>query len=520
MGRIIGIDLGTTNSCVTVLEGAAPVVIPNDVGGRTTPSIVAFTKDGSVLVGASAKRQAVANPENTLFGVKRLIGRQASSPAVKGLKATMPYSIVASPNGDAAIEAGGKTLSPPEVSAHVLRQMKQIAEDYLGEEVTDAVVTVPAYFDDAQRNATKDAGKIAGLDVKSVINEPTAAALAYGVQKRTDSGIVAVFDLGGGTFDVSILRIEGGVFEVLSTSGDTALGGDDFDRVIVSALMTDFQAESGIDVSRDPAALQRLKEAAEHAKHDLSGVTETDINLPFLGVGARGPAHLNRTVERAWFDALTLPLVERLTAPCERAISDARITKADVSEVVLVGGMTRVPAVEQKVVEIFGKKPVKGINPDEIVALGAATQSGLMMGTLDEVMLLDVTSQSFGIRVVNDRMSVVIPRNTTIPTRAEKVFRTTEKDQDRVTLDVFQGEEPTVGGNRLIGSFALGGLPLGAAGSVQVKVSFTIDTDGILAVDAIETRSGQKTSLKISASSGLARGEVDRLSAEFSAARV
>ncbi len=356
--------------------------------------------------------------------------------------------------------------------------------------------------------------------MKSVINEPTAAALAYGVQKRTDSGIVAVFDLGGGTFDVSILRIEGGVFEVLSTSGDTALGGDDFDRVIVSALMTDFQAESGIDVSRDPAALQRLKEAAEHAKHDLSGVTETDINLPFLGVGARGPAHLNRTVERAWFDALTLPLVERLTAPCERAISDARITKADVSEVVLVGGMTRVPAVEQKVVEIFGKKPVKGINPDEIVALGAATQSGLMMGTLDEVMLLDVTSQSFGIRVVNDRMSVVIPRNTTIPTRAEKVFRTTEKDQDRVTLDVFQGEEPTVGGNRLIGSFALGGLPLGAAGSVQVKVSFTIDTDGILAVDAIETRSGQKTSLKISASSGLARGEVDRLSAEFSAARV
>jgi molecular chaperone DnaK len=517
VGKIIGIDLGTTNSCVAVLEGGKPVVIPNEVGARTTPSVVAITKDGSVLLGAAAKRQAVANPRNTLFGVKRLIGRRYDAAEVEAFKKTMPFTIQRASNGDAWVEIGGKAMSPPEISAHILRQMKKIAEDYLGESVEEAIVTVPAYFDDAQRQATKDAGKIAGLDVRAILNEPTAAALAYGVHKSTAASRVAVFDLGGGTFDVSILRMEDGVFEVLSTSGDTLLGGDDWDRVFVQALVDEFKEESGVDLGGDPAALQRLKEAAERAKHELSATIETEINLPFIGVGPQGPLHLIRNITRAWFETLTEPLVDRLEGPCQLALSDAKLTAAEVDQVVLVGGMTRVPSVEKKAVEIFGKRPVKGVHPDEIVAIGAATQSGLMSGELAEVVLLDVTSHSLGIKIVGDKMSVIVARNTTVPTRAHKIFKTTEENQDFVAVEIYQGDAQRVTDNRMLGRFLLGDLPPGPAGSVQVEVVFTLDADGILHVDATEIRSGKTTSKKVLASSGLTPDEVDRLAGEHAA---
>jgi molecular chaperone DnaK len=511
VGKIIGIDLGTTNSCVAVLEGGKPVVIPNEVGARTTPSVVAITKDGSILLGAAAKRQAVANPRNTLFGVKRLIGRRFDAAEVESFRRTMPFEVLRAPNGDAWVQAGGKQMSPPEISAHILGQMKRIAEDYLGEAVDEAIVTVPAYFDDAQRQATKDAGKIAGLDVRAIVNEPTAAALAYGVHKSNAASKVAVFDLGGGTFDVSILRMEDGVFEVLSTSGDTFLGGDDWDRAFMQALVDEFMKESGVDLSQDPAALQRLKESAERAKHELSATIETEINLPFIGVGPEGPLHLIRTVTRAWFETLTEPLVDRLEGPCRRALEDAHLAAADVDQIVLVGGMTRVPAVEKKAVEIFGKRPVKGVHPDEIVAIGAATQSGLMSGELAEVVLLDVTSHSLGIKIVGDKMSVIIARNTTVPTRAHKIFKTTEENQDFVSVEIYQGDAAKVTDNRLLGRFLLGDLPPGPAGSVQVEVVFTLDADGILHVDATEIRTGKTTSKKVLASSGLTPDEVDRL---------
>jgi molecular chaperone DnaK len=511
LGKIIGIDLGTTNSCVAVLEGGKPVVVPNEVGARTTPSVVAITKDGSVLLGAAAKRQAVANPRNTLFGVKRLVGRRYESAAVKDLKRTMPFEILRAPNGDAWVQIGGKQMSPPEISAHILGHMKKIAEDYLGETVDEAIVTVPAYFDDAQRQATKDAGKIAGLDVRAIVNEPTAAALAYGVHKSTAAARVAVFDLGGGTFDVSILRMEDGVFEVLATSGDTFLGGDDFDRAFMQALVDEFAKDTGVDLSQDPAALQRLKESAERAKHELSATVETEINLPFIGVGPEGPLHLIRTVSRAWFETLTEPLVDRLEPPCTRALEDAKLSPGEVDQIVLVGGMTRMPAVEKKAIEIFGKRPVKGVHPDEIVAIGAATQSGLMSGELEEVVLLDVTSHSLGIKIVGDKMSVIIVRNTTVPTRAHKIFKTTENDQDFVAVEIYQGDAPLVTDNRMIGRFLLGDLPQGPAGTVQVEVVFTLDADGILHVDATEIRTGRTTSKKVLASSGLTPDEVERL---------
>ncbi len=510
MGRVIGIDLGTTNSCVAVLEAGEPVVIHNQEGGRTTPSMVSWNADGEVVVGAASKRQMVTNPQRTVFGVKRLIGRKATDADVVALARRLPYKVVAARNGDAWVDIGGTPRSPQEISAHVLAKMKRVAEDYLGQTVDEAVVTVPAYFDDAQRQATKDAGKIAGLTVRQILNEPTAAALAYGLQHQQNQRI-AVFDLGGGTFDISILAIENGVFEVLSTYGDTTLGGDDFDRVIIDLLADEFQAQQGIDLRGDSVALQRLKEAAERAKIELSSAMTTDVNLPFIAAGPSGPLHLMRELERGQLERACKTLFERLEAPCKRALAEAHCTPADIDQVILVGGMTRMPEVQFRAERIFGKPGSKGVNPDEIVAMGAAVHSGIMGGELQEVVLLDVTPHNMGVKVAGDRMSVVIQANTSIPTRAKKVFATTEDNQDFVAIEIYQGENELASRNRRLGRFVLSDLTRAGRGRTKVEVSFTMDADGILEVSAVEVGTGRASTVTIEASSGLTQEEIRQL---------
>ncbi len=509
-GKIIGIDLGTTNSCVAILEGGESVVIHNQEGGRTTPSMVSWNAENEVIVGAPSKRQMVTNPTRTVFGVKRLIGRKFLEERIQNLAAMLPYEICEAPNGDAWVKVGDQMRSPQEVSARILEKMRQVAEDYVGESIDEAIITVPAYFDDVQRQATKDAGKIAGLDVRAILNEPTAAALAYGVHAQKDQRL-AVFDLGGGTFDISILAIESGVFEVLATNGDTALGGDDFDRQLIDLMAEEFRQDHDIDLREDAVALQRLKEAAERAKIELSSAMSTDVNLPFLAAGPGGPVHLQREVTRGEFENACRKLLDALEAPCRRALDDAHVTPDDIDQVLLVGGMSRMPAVQERVVDIFGKEPSKGVNPDEIVAMGAATQSGVMGGELQEVILLDVTPHSLGIRVAGDKMSVLIPSNTTVPTRERKVFATTEDNQDFVAITVYQGDAEKASDNRRLGRFVLGDLPRASAGRVRVEVSFTIDADGILEVSATETSSGKATSVQIEAASGLSPEELRRL---------
>jgi len=510
MGRIIGIDLGTTNSCVAVLEGSEPAVIHNQEGGRTTPSMVSWTQEEKVIVGVASKRQMVTNPSRTVYGIKRLIGRRYSDKDARNLARTLPYELTEGPNGDAWVKIDDKQFSPEEVSAHILGKMKRVAEDYLGESVEEAIVTVPAYFDDAQRQATKDAGAIAGLDVRSVLNEPTAAALAHGVHQDRDQRL-AVFDLGGGTFDISILAIESGVFEVLATYGDTNLGGDDFDNRLISLLAAEFEDAHQIDLLLDQVALQRLKEAAERAKVELSSAMTTDINLPFLAAGPSGPVHLQREISRGEFENQVKDLLEGLEAPCREALKHAHCSAEDIDQVLLVGGMTRVPAVQERVVEIFGKSPSKGVNPDEIVAMGAATQSGIMGGELQEVILLDVTPHPLGIRTSNNKMSVVIHGNTTIPTREEKIFATTEDNQSYVGIEVYQGDSDLASENRRLGKFILGDLPAGRAGAVRVRVIFTMDSDGILGITATELTTGKESTVRIEASGGLSADEVRRL---------
>jgi molecular chaperone DnaK len=511
MGRVIGIDLGTTNSCVAVLEGGEPTVIHNQEGGRTTPSMVSWNADGDVVVGAASKRQMVTNPQRTVFGVKRLIGRKANDRDVQALGTRLPYAIVAAAkNGDAWVDVAGMPRSPQEISAHVLAKMKRVAEDYLGSTVTEAVVTVPAYFDDVQRQATKDAGQIAGLTVRAILNEPTAAALAYGVQHQHNQRL-AVFDLGGGTFDISILAIENGVFEVLATHGDTTLGGDDFDRVIIDLLAEQFLSENRMDLRADSVALQRLKEAAERAKIELSSAMTTDVNLPFIAAGAGGPLHLMRELERGQLERACKTLLDRLEAPCQKALADAHCTPNDIDQVLLVGGMTRMPAVQERAVRIFGKPASKGVNPDEIVAMGAAVHSGIMGGELQEVVLLDVTPHDMGVKVAGDRMSVVIQANTSIPTRAKKIFATTEDNQTFVAIEVHQGANEIASRNRRLGRFVLGDLKPAPRGQTKVEVSFTMDADGILEITASEIGTGKAASVTIEASSGLTVDEINRL---------
>jgi molecular chaperone DnaK len=512
MSRLIGIDLGTTNSCVSVLEGGEPVVIHNQEGGRTTPSMVSWTEEGAVVVGAASKRQMVTNPQRTVYGVKRLIGRAFDSEQVQSLQRTLPYELIAARNGDVWVQIDDREISPQEVAAAILGKMRRVAEDYLGEQVDEAIITVPAYFDEVQRQATKDAGAIAGLEVRAILNEPTAAALAYGAHAQTDQR-VAVFDLGGGTFDISILAIESGVFEVLATYGDTSLGGDDFDHRIIEVLVREFHEAQDVDLSDDAVALQRLKEAAERAKIELSSAMSTDINLPFLAAGASGPVHLQREISRGEFENLCGELLQALEAPCRRALDAAHCSPQDIDTVLLVGGMTRMPAVQSKVVEIFGREPSKGVNPDEIVAQGAATQSGIMGGELQEVILLDVTPHSLGMRVAGDRMSFLIDANTTIPTRAQKTFATTEDNQTYVSIEVCQGENEVASENRKLGKFVLSDLRPAPAGSVRVQVSFTLDADGILAVSATERATGREASVRIEAASGLSPAELARLTA-------
>jgi molecular chaperone DnaK len=510
MGRVIGIDLGTTNSCVAVLEGGEPIVIHNQEGGRTTPSMVSWNADGDVVVGAASKRQMVTNPQRTVFGAKRLIGRKASDPAVQTLARRLPYKLVAAKNGDAWVEVAATPRSPQEISAHVLAKMKRVAEDYLGQPVTEAVVTVPAYFDDAQRQATKDAGKIAGLTVRQILNEPTAAALAYGIQHQHNQRL-AVFDLGGGTFDISILAIENGVFEVLSTYGDTALGGDDFDRVIIDLLAEEFKTQHDMDLRGDSVALQRLKEAGERAKIELSSAMTTDVNLPFIAAGPQGPVHLMRELERGQLERACKNLLDRLEAPCHKALEEAHCTAGDIDQVLLVGGMTRMPAVQERAERIFGKPGSKNVNPDEIVAMGAAVHSGIMGGELQEVVLLDVTPHNMGVKVAGDKMSVVIGSNTSIPTRAKKVFATTDDSQSFVAIEIYQGEHEVASKNRRLGRFVLGDITPAPRGRTKVEVSFTMDADGILEVTAVEVGTGRAASVTIEASSGLTLDEIQQL---------
>ena len=502
MAKIIGIDLGTSNSCVAVLEDGQATVLPNAEGSRTTPSVVAFPESGERLVGQQAKRQAIVNPSRTVFGVKRLVGRRYRSEVVRELGETYPYSLIENLNGDVWVDVEGESFSPQEISAAILAKMKSSAEDYFGEEVKEAVITVPAYFDDAQRQATKDAGRIAGLEVRRIINEPTAAALAYGLRQKERSHI-AVFDLGGGTFDISLVRVEDNVFEVLATSGDNLLGGDDFDRVVLERMVQAFKDEHGIDVGDEPVALQRLREAAETAKCELSSLSETNVNLPFLAVDASGPKHLNLILTRSELDDICAPLVARLKGPCETALADAGLTPADLDEVLLVGGMTRMPLVQQQVEELFHRSPRKGVNPDEVVACGAAVQSGILGGELREVILMDVTPLSLGIRAVGDKMAVVVPRNTPIPTEKNKVFTTTENNQDVVTISVVQGEDTEASKNRLLGRFHLSGIPPLPAGKPRVEVQFTIDTDGIVHVTAEDVETNRATSIQITDHGGL-----------------
>ncbi len=511
MGRMIGIDLGTTNTCAAAIQGGNPVVIPTRQGQRTMPSVVAFTDQGDEICGVVAQRQAITNPHRTIFAVKRLIGRKLDDRAIKDWIGAVPYQIVAAPNGDAWVRTRDRDYSPQEISASVLQEVKAAAEDFLGSEVTDAVITVPAYFNDGQRQATKDAGAIAGLRVRNILNEPTAAALGYGIDKNKDQTL-AIFDLGGGTFDVTIMRASGSVFEVLATHGDTFLGGDDFDRALMEHLIAEFQRENSIDLHGDPVALQRLREAAEMAKKELSSATTTSINLPFIAAGARGPLHIrHNVVERSLLERLTKDLIARLQAPCERALADAGLTAAKLDQVLLVGGMSRMPAVQRKVEDIFGKISAKDVNPDEIVAVGAARQCAIMSGEIEDVVLLDVTPHSLGVRVRDDKMSVVIGKNTTIPTSEKKLFATTRDNQNFVEIMVYQGENALVDHNTFLGRVVLGDLPANRAGNVNVEVTFLLDADGVLNVSAREVTTGKEASVQIAASGGLSKGQVQHL---------
>jgi molecular chaperone DnaK len=510
MGKVIGIDLGTTNSCVAVMEGKTPKVIENAEGMRTTPSIVAFTDDGERLVGQPAKRQAVTNPEKTIFAVKRLVGRRYDDPMVEKDKKLVPYKISKASNGDAWVETDGKTYSPSQISAFILQKMKETAEAYLGQKVEQAVITVPAYFNDAQRQATKDAGKIAGLEVLRIINEPTAAALAYGLDKQK-TGTIAVYDLGGGTFDISILEIGDGVFEVKSTNGDTFLGGEDFDMRLVSYLADEFQKEQGIDLRRDKLALQRLKESAEKAKIELSSTTQTEINLPFITADASGPKHLTMKLTRAKFEALVDDLIQKTVEPCRKAIKDAGISAAEINEVVLVGGMTRMPKVQEVVKQFFGKEPHKGVNPDEVVAIGAAIQAGVLQGDVKDVLLLDVTPLSLGIETLGGVFTRIIDRNTTIPTKKSQVFSTAEDSQNAVTIRVFQGEREMAADNKILGQFDLVGIPPAPRGVPQVEVTFDIDANGIVNVNAKDKATGKEQQIRIQASGGLSEADIEKM---------
>ncbi|MDR6953519.1 molecular chaperone DnaK [Ancylobacter sp. 3268] len=510
MSKVIGIDLGTTNSCVAVMEGTSPKVIENAEGARTTPSIVAFTEDGERLVGQPAKRQAVTNPERTFFAVKRLIGRRYDDPIIEKDKKLVPYSIVKGDNGDAWLESDGKKYSPSQISAFTLQKMKETAEAYLGAKVDKAVITVPAYFNDAQRQATKDAGRIAGLEVLRIINEPTAAALAYGLDKKS-AGTIAVYDLGGGTFDVSVLEIGDGVFEVKSTNGDTFLGGEDFDMRLVNYLADEFKKEQGIDLRNDKLALQRLKEAAEKAKIELSSAQQTEINLPFITADASGPKHLTMKLTRSKFEALVDDLIQRTVEPCRKALKDAGLTAGQIDEVVLVGGMTRMPKVQEIVKQFFGKEPHKGVNPDEVVAIGAAIQAGVLQGDVKDVLLLDVTPLSLGIETLGGVFTRLIDRNTTIPTKKSQVFSTAEDGQTAVTIRVFQGEREMAADNKILGQFDLVGIPPAPRGVPQIEVAFDIDANGIVNVSAKDKGTGKEQQIRIQASGGLSDADIDKM---------
>jgi len=510
MSKTIGIDLGTTNSCVAIMDGGDARVITNADGGRTTPSMVAISSSGERLVGQIAKRQAVTNPENTVFGVKRLIGRKADATEVINDKKNLPYAVTRADNGDVRVSLKGRQYSPAEISSFILADLKKSAEDYLGEPVTDAVITVPAYFNDSQRQATKDAGKIAGLNVTRIINEPTAASLAYGLDKKKEEKI-AVFDLGGGTFDISIMEIGDGVFEVKATNGDTHLGGEDFDLRIIDYLAAEFKREQGIDLRGDKMALQRLKEAAEKAKMELSSAMETDVNLPFITADAGGPKHLNIKMTRAKLESLVEDLLDRLDGPCRTAMKDAGFSASDIDEVILVGGMTRMPAVVQRVKTLFGKAPSKGVNPDEVVAMGAAIQGAVLQGDVNDVLLLDVTPLSLGIETLGGVMTKLIEKNTTIPARQSQVFSTAEDNQPAVTVHVLQGERQMADGNKTLGRFELTGIPPAPRGTPQIEVTFDIDANGIVEVSAKDQATGKQQSIRITSSSGLSKAEIDRL---------